>query len=329
MHLRVKTVLFLTLTVALVAYAATPRMPRRIGSRAARPIEQPSPPGSDQNIDTLSYYDPGSIECFWTLPNNWGDRYYNVRFTPPFTPFGVVEAHIPLFNVFGEQGTPGMRVIIWQSGSIDDEPGYPVGGAIDSVDVPFDSLVFGENEVEYNVIDLRPLEITFYGRVDFHIGVDLIADSTNDTLAVYSDDGELIHNDRSLLWDGQDGEWAKFRDLFPVTPYNLVIRAVITDQVGVPTVLDPAATPDVVLIDPAWPNPFNRRVRIRYSVMPGVPFTASLFDQYGRRVESITSGVGSGEEELMLDGTRLTTGAYYLHVNAGRMTAVQRLVYIK
>ncbi len=334
MHPIIKTGITVVLALALTASAETQRSVRRIGPGAARPVERTGPMEADQDTTAISYHDTENTSYIWSIPNNYkgndfGDKYHNVRFTPPFIPFEIVEAHIPLFDMWGEMGTPDMRVIVWQSGSLNDEPGYPVE-PIDSVDVPFESLVFGGEEVEYNVIDLRPLEITFYGWVDFHIGVDIITDTTTDTLTIYSDDGESNPTDRSVLWDGVDEDWIKVVNLPGVEEgRNFAIRAVVTNWFGVPTVLDPAGPPEMLVLDPAWPNPFNRQVRVGYSVLPGVPYTAALFDQFGRRVKSVAVGVGNGDGELLLDADGLTTGAYYLRFTAGNRTAVQRMVYIR
>lgn len=181
----------------------------------------------DRELVTISY-DNGNLINFLTLPetNGMKDKYYNVRFTPPAAPYRVNSVHIGLFEMFGRIGTPGMRVYVWESGEQNGEDGYPVE-FLDSLDIPFEDLVFGNDEPVFNLIDLTPLEIYYNGLTDFHIGVDIIADSETDTLAIYVDDGESPST-RSGFYSVDDERWYKMDDEDAYRmPYNFAIRAAV------------------------------------------------------------------------------------------------------
>ena len=50
----------------------------------------------DPDLDELSYEDPDDLPNFLTLPesNGFADHYYNVRFTPPYPRYQIMEARI-------------------------------------------------------------------------------------------------------------------------------------------------------------------------------------------------------------------------------------------
>lgn len=186
-----------------------------------------------QDMDTLFYEDPRNLPYFWTIPNDWGDIYPNVRFTPTFAPFRLLQVHIPLFDVFEQMGEPNMRIIIWQSAN-----GNP-GEAIDSIYVPFEDLVFtsGDDPPAFNVINVSELDISFNDVMDFHIGVDLVSDNDGDTLAIYFDDGRFSQTTRSyiMLTDGEEPEWFLLTDVDGIElPYNFAIRCVIASLEALP-----------------------------------------------------------------------------------------------
>jgi len=200
----------------LVANAQEGRLLRSAGN----PIVGPGMLEADSD-SVLGYTTLEDLEFFWTIPNRFSDKYYNVWFESPYENFSLVEAHIPLFawveegDTISRIGEPGLRVIIWQSQVLDSVPGFP-DDSITSLDIPFKDLRFtryGEDMV-VNVIDLRPLEISIHGDVDFNIGVDVIQnDETEqvDTLEILSDfiDGA----DHSRLWDGRREDWVRTKDI--------------------------------------------------------------------------------------------------------------------
>ncbi len=194
----------------------------------------------DRELVTLTY-DNENLVNFLTLPesNGMDDKYYNVRFTPPSAPYSVNSVHVGLFDLFGEMGTPGMRIYVWQSGRQNDEPGFPME-ILDSLYIPFEDLVFGNEDPVFNEIDLTPLAIQFDGMTDFHVGIDIISNEETDTLAVYVDDGESPST-RSSFYSADDERWYKIDDEDAYgTPFNFAIRAAveIIGQEGNLVVLD-------------------------------------------------------------------------------------------
>jgi len=288
--------------------------------------------------DTLTYDDPNDITTMLSIPDEYdnGDAYFNVRFTPLYAPFYLMEVLLPLFDMWGDPGTPNLRVIIWQSGDIGGDSGFPVE-PIDSIDVPFEDLIFSEGGVDYppfNIIDLRPLEISFNDKIDFHIGANLIDDdddNDHDTLGILMDDGEYDDNDRSGMWDGNLGEWSKLVETEGImTPYNFAIHAVISPQPeGIPEILNPSPVPNTLLIDPAWPNPFNGVTSVRYNIPVGIPYTVALFNSDGRWIRDVDTGRGQGNGMLMIQANDIPTGTYFLRLSTPGESREVRLMYLK
>ncbi|MDP8229029.1 MAG: T9SS type A sorting domain-containing protein [Candidatus Electryoneaceae bacterium] len=326
----------LIIVVFALTVDAGPRSARRIDASSVAPMDRMAQADEDT---ALSYCEWDSTFYYWTIPNGANDRHFNVRFSPPFAPFRILEVHIPVFDLWEEQGTPGMRVIAWYSGDQFDDPGYPTE-AIDSVDVPFEDLEFssvkeGVIVSVLNPIDLRELEIVINDTVDFHIGVDLVTSGESDTLAVISDDGnEEYETDRSVVWNGIDSVWSKMIDLVYLEEenvgFNLAIQVVIEDENGERVILNPAVNfPRTVSLEPAYPNPFNSQTNVRFSVMSGIPYRAVLINELGRQIRVISAGIGQGTRQLNLNAQGLPAGIYYLQLTADGQNAAQRLIYLK
>lgn len=286
----------------------------------------------DPDLDELSYEDPDDLPNFLTLPesNGFDDMYYNVRFTPPYPRYQIMEARIALFDLFGFNGTPDMKVIIWANGDQNDEPGYP-GEALDSVFVPFGELHFGSAEPVFNTVDLRQLEIINYGGQDFHIGVQIVVEGESvDTLAVYMDDHRYADVSRSLFWSNDDEIWYKVDDEDAYEdPYNFAIHAVVEFATDVPNELDPSAIPNMVLLNPAYPNPFNSSTTVNFNVPVGLPFTSALFDQSGRWIHNIDAGIGSGYGSWVINKGEFPTGTYVLRLSTPLNAKSMQLIYLR
>ncbi|MDP8239355.1 MAG: T9SS type A sorting domain-containing protein [Candidatus Hatepunaea meridiana] len=319
--------------VALNINASEPRILRSIGN----PVVMPEGLGADED-SLIQYNTLNDLGYYWTIPNEDNDKYYNVGFTSPYESFRLLEARIPLFDIQDEGGNsligrPGLRVIIWESHNIDDEDTLFPGEAIDSIDIPFDDLTFGFDTIFVNQIDLRELNITFQRNSEFHIGVDVIDnDSTqrDDILAIYSDFLDEI--DRSRLLEGHEGEWVRTSFLQvdgEHRMFNYGIWALVTDQVSAPILLEPNNAAQLFTVDPAYPNPFNDKVKVHFSVQPGLPYSAILLDHLGRQVQIVDKGIGYGESTLQISGADLAAGAYYFRMFAGNKSSSQRLIYLK
>ena len=79
--------------------------------------------------------------------------------------------------------------------------------------------------------------------------------------------------------------------------------AVLTVQVQDPTAVGPGVTPPSFALQPNYPNPFNPRTTIRFTLDREQQTDLTLFDARGRVVRTLLSGPASaGEHAVAWDG---------------------------
>ncbi len=122
----------------------------------------------------LSYFDEEDEWSYFTLPDRFGDRYLNVRFSPGDSCL-VREVHLDILDPLTAeiatgpddteplQGGCDLTVFLWESG----EDLLPVRPAVDSVDV-------AEGDVDYEgwtVVDVTELDVRVGAGEEFHAGL--------------------------------------------------------------------------------------------------------------------------------------------------------------
>jgi hypothetical protein len=299
--------------------------------------EKSSPRQADQDTVLLKYDGSPRLPNFWTLPNEYNDNYYNVRFTPTFAPYWLLGVYVAILDpperVSRSIGDPGMSVHVWESGEQDGVEGYP-GRLIDSVIVEpaemqfvyWDSTGRNIDSGQYNFVDLRWSEIGFNDRLDFLVGISLIADTTEDTLMLLIDDAARPTN-RSCFWNGTDTLWVRLIDQNGINRgHNMAIMALIADELSVAS--GELLFPDGVRLSSAFPNPFNSSTTVEFSVPSFLPYQAQLFDGNGRMVRTLGQGFGGGGV-LKLDAGSLQSGTYFIILNTPETRQSQRVILIR
>lgn len=112
------------------------------------------------------------------------------------------------------------------------------------------------------------------------------------------------------------------------TPVNPVIVPLIVDVLSI-SECEPEIPDEFVLMEP-YPNPFNSATTIRF----GVPFNSQvdvqLFDLGGRRITDIASGhYRTGWHRAVIDGSGLSTGLYFVIMEADKFRSIKRLLLIR
>ncbi len=126
--------------------------------------------------DTYSYWD-GTPFWFWTVPDAYGDDFFNMRFTPVDC-CTLTTAAVLFYDAGSVVNTAsGVDIIVW-----DDAFGFP-GTELARINVPAANVVFHPNYVE---VDFTSFNLVFCD--DFHIGYTTV-DQVNDVFAILSDEG--------------------------------------------------------------------------------------------------------------------------------------------
>lgn len=88
--------------------------------------------------------------------------------------------------------------------------------------------------------------------------------------------------------------------------------------------------PDGYELGRGYPNPFNPQAIIPYTMAETGHVDITLYDMLGRKAAVLYSGVQSeGTHEVMIDGSRLASGQYIVHMTAGSFTATRSVTLIK
>ena len=148
-----------------------------------------------------------------------------------------------------------------------------------------------------------PLEIPADSSVELTIGFTAaMADTFERTLAINSDEP-----------DAPDSVRLKGRTLSHSTDAD--------ETPGLPTEF---------AVYPAYPNPFNATVTIRFDLPVAQLVELVLFDIQGRRVKSVLSGMtNAGSHVVQIDGGNFASGIYFAALKAGNNRIVQKLLLVK
>ena len=162
----------------------------------------------------LSYGDMEDPASSWALSEQSNQNFYNVRFTPAQT-CTLTSARM-LFSTDGTLGQPDLMVYVW-----DDSSGFP-GTKLDSVMVPNSSLNLSPS---WQLVYFTGQGIQFRAHQDFHIGYTIAGLNPSDALAIVSDDGLPVGDERR-----SSGKWnLNWRTLYDRhdQDVNFFIQAVV------------------------------------------------------------------------------------------------------
>ncbi|HEY3293921.1 MAG TPA: T9SS type A sorting domain-containing protein [bacterium] len=107
------------------------------------------------------------------------------------------------------------------------------------------------------------------------------------------------------------------------------VNIVLVDRAN--TVDKPAAVvPADAELSSVYPNPFNNSATITFRVATAERIELTLYDLLGRQVAVLAQGSFSpGEHRLTLDGSRFSSGAYYVHLNSAHTSATKAVILLK
>ena len=79
-----------------------------------------------------------------------------------------------------------------------------------------------------------------------------------------------------------------------------------------------------------YPNPFNSQTIIAYSLKEKLNVSLSVYDVLGNLVQKLVDEVKpAGHYTKMFDAHDLSSGAYFIKINAGNYTAAKKILYLK
>ena len=88
--------------------------------------------------------------------------------------------------------------------------------------------------------------------------------------------------------------------------------------------------PDRMNLFPAYPNPFNPFTNIRFNISKPCPVSIAIFDSNGRFVtELLNNTLSSGYRELQWNGSAKASGVYFVKLESGSYSQVQKIILLK
>lgn len=81
-------------------------------------------------------------------------------------------------------------------------------------------------------------------------------------------------------------------------------------------------------LDQNYPNPFNPVTTIRYSIPEKTLITIDVYNAIGKKVKTLFEGIkNSGEHSILLDGSNLSSGIYFVQMtSAGFRKSIKTLL---
>ncbi len=125
-----------------------------------------------------------------------------------------------------------------------------------------------------------------------------------------------------IATDEHNNKWISVVWVYGVSVYN---------EGGVTEVIDrPETVPQSFALYQNFPNPFNARTTIRYSISePGI-VQLELFDSIGRYIKTFTNEYQTtGDHIIYLDAQDLPSGVYYYRLRIGDQSKTKRFILLK
>ena len=145
--------------------------------------------------------------------------------------------------------------------------------------------------------------------------------------------GEFYNSD--LAVDG-NGNWLgidiQFQgpDMFDEYSYDLMCMQFSFTVVDFALENSEVNIPGDISIENIYPNPFNPTTSIDFSISVPSSISIDLYDINGHLVQNITEGYyGIGSYSKLIDGSDLTSGAYFVRLETEGYSITQKLMLIK
>jgi len=189
-------------------------------------------------------------------------------------------------------------------------------------------LISGDNIVQGS-------EVGVFSASGMLVGANITTEDGRCGLAVWGDD--LVTEEIDGLKEGEAFE------LRLVDPYSdnenpLFIESILfgkgadyeTDALSVIDVSVKPTAPEEFYLACAYPNPFNSVTKISYGLPEKALVSLKVFDTNGRLVTTLLNGkIEAGHHNTVWNGTKITSGIYFIRFKTERETRTSRVVLVK
>lgn len=287
---------------------------------------------TDQVLDTLRR-DDGTPYYAFRLPDVYGDDWRNLRFQAPvYSQLVAVGFAFPTRG-FSQwtSGDPTLLTRVWPSGE-DLFPAVDAQWLTDTTAfTDFSASVFSLDSTWRNLpsqfawVDLSSYGVALDSGQWFHAGYSAILNSSDDSLAILSDDGSPASPYASEWYNGH---FMRMSESWPAV--NFFIRVVLDHGSSGMQVLSPQTIAQDFQLGPVWPNPFNSRCMISLDVPQAGSLRLSIFDLLGRERAVLANGyLTAGSHLILWEATDFSTGSYFIRLQSAEVARTIPVILLK
>ena len=96
---------------------------------------------------------------------------------------------------------------------------------------------------------------------------------------------------------------------------------------------DPLETPNSFILNQNYPNPFNSSTTISFSLPHASEVTFTIYDVLGRNVGkqpfASSKNYSAGENRIVFDGAGLSSGIYFVRMEAGGNVQTKKMMLLR
>ena len=93
---------------------------------------------------------------------------------------------------------------------------------------------------------------------------------------------------------------------------------------------DPSAMPSRLTLLPAYPNPFNASINIRFDLRNREQVQVTLFNVLGQEVATLLNkSLQPGSHSLPVDASKLASGVYFYRIETNKFIRSKKMLLLK
>lgn len=198
----------------------------------------------------------------------------------------------------------------------DDANGLP-GNFMHLKEIPLSTLTSGE----FNTID-----VSSWGNIPtvFHIAVS--SGYANNEFALAVDAGSDTKGEGyTSVYLSQTDRWTAVGDLDEFNYLNLLLNVDVLAPNSIET-----DSPISYRLNGNYPNPFNPTTRIEFSLGEAGPALIQVYDVMGRHISTLVDApMSAGQHAVTFDASSLSSGTYFVRMQAGRQLFTSKMMLVK
>ncbi len=175
--------------------------------------------------------------------------------------------------------------------------------------------------------------------VDQVIAQDIVlSDTTITTEATFSTDNSITAGPDFTITSSGDVTFRASNSIVFLPGVNIIQGGQLHAMTGIAAAIEKdeeVLPPSDFFVYQNYPNPFNPTTQIRYILPVSGYVKADIYTVFGEKVKTLFSGdQPGGHHSMVWDGTnqlgqKMSSGIYYLQIDAGKYRAVKKMTLLK